>query len=98
MLQTLRKKYAALAAALALAIVPMAAPVSVYAVSQIQENLQCGTTLTVDNNGGCQSDVDTGSGTITTTITKVVNFFSAIVGIVSVIMIIYGGFKYISSG
>lgn len=98
MLRTLRKKIAVIAAALALSVVPMATPVAVYAVSEIQENLQCGTTLSVENNAGCQNDVDAGSGTITDTITKIVNFFSAIVGIVAVIMIIYGGFKYISSG
>jgi uncharacterized membrane protein len=33
-----------------------------------------------------------------TTITKIVNLASAIVGAVAVIMLIYGGFKYITSG
>lgn len=98
MLQNIRKKLVAFSAALALSFVPVAAPVAVYAASDIQNNLQCGTTLTVEGTGGCQQDINAGSSTINETISKVINFFSAIVGIVSVIMIIYGGFKYISSG
>lgn len=98
MLQTIRKKIAVVTAALAISFVPVVAPAAVYAVSEIQNNLQCGTTLTVEGSNGCQSDINTGSTTISDTIKKVVNFFSAIVGIVAVIMIIYGGFKYISSG
>lgn len=97
MLQTLRKNFAAIVAGLALAIVPVVAPAAVYA-SEIQDNLQCGTALKLEGTGGCQTDVNAGTDTITETISKVINFFSAIVGIVSVIMIIYGGFKYISSG
>jgi TRAP-type C4-dicarboxylate transport system permease small subunit len=98
MLQTLRKRFATIVAGLALAVIPAVVPVAVVSASEIQDNLQCGTTLTVEGTGGCQSDIDAGSSTITDTIKKVINFFSAIVGIVSVIMIIYGGFKYISSG
>lgn len=42
----------------------------------------------------------TGSGTtdLSDIASKIVNIFSIIVGIVAVIMIIYGGFRYITSG
>jgi cytochrome bd-type quinol oxidase subunit 2 len=96
MLKTLRQKIAILAAVLSLAIIPVAAPVMVYADASIQDNLKCGTTFTTDSATTCNTDA--GAKTVNDTIVKVINFFSALVGIVSVIMIIYGGFKYISSG
>lgn len=47
----------------------------------------------------CNDQAGTGSGTTVTTIArKVVNIFSIVVGAISVIMIIYGGFRYITSG
>ena len=54
-------------------------------------------TVTTQNNGNCGS---TGTGTtdLSTIAGKIVNIFSIVVGIVAVIMIIYGGFKYITSG
>lgn len=39
-----------------------------------------------------------GSNTLSKTINSVINLFSLVVGAASVIMIIYGGFKYITSG
>jgi hypothetical protein len=98
MLSTLRKKIVAVVATLAMVLVPAVAPVAVYAASDIQNNLQCGTTLTVEGTGGCTADISNGTKTISDTIKQVVNIFSAVIGIVAVIMIIYGGFKYISSG
>jgi cytochrome bd-type quinol oxidase subunit 2 len=96
MLKTLRSKIAVVVTALSLALVPAAVPVAVYADASIQQNLQCGTTFTTDSAAACNTDA--GAKTVNDTIVKVINFFSALVGIVSVIMIIYGGFKYISSG
>jgi len=97
MLSTLRKKITAIVSSLTIALIPVVAPVAVYA-NDIQNNLQCGTTLTVEGQGGCTDAISTGTTTISETIKKIVNIFSAIIGIVAVIMIIYGGFKYISSG
>lgn len=53
--------------------------------------------------GGTTADcgnAGTGTGTedLSGIASKVVNIFSIIVGIVAVLMIIYGGFKYITSG
>jgi hypothetical protein len=98
MLSTLRKKIVAVGAVLAMVLAPAAVPVVAYAANDIQNNLQCGTTLTVEGTGGCTQDINTGTQTISDTIKRIVNIFSAIIGIVAVIMIIYGGFKYISSG
>jgi len=99
MLKSLRNKIVVVTAALALAFVPAALPVVAYAeASDIQNSLQCGTTLVTNGTGGCTEKISAGSDTVNKTITTVINFFSAVVGIVSVIMIIYGGFKYISSG
>lgn len=51
---------------------------------------------------GSQGDVDcssqTGTSDIGTIAHNIVNVFSFIVGAVSVIMIIYGGFRYVTSG
>jgi hypothetical protein len=99
MLKNLRNKVVALSAALAMIAAPAAMPVVAYAAgSEIQNNLQCGTTFVTDGVNGCQDKINAGSDTVNKTITTVINFFSAVVGIISVIMIIYGGFKYISSG
>ena len=43
-------------------------------------------------------DVSGGTEKVNSLITTIVNIFSIIVGIVSVIMIIYGGFRYVTSG
>lgn len=96
MLKNLRQKIVVMVTALSLAAIPVAAPVAVYADAAIQDNLKCGTTFTTDSASTCSTEA--GAKTINDTIVKVINFFSALVGIVSVIMIIYGGFKYISSG
>jgi len=99
MVTTLRKKIVAIVSTLAIALLPAAVPAMVYADdANVQGNLQCGTTLTVETTGDCSSDITTGTTKVSDAIKKVVNIFSAIIGIVAVIMIIYGGFKYISSG
>jgi hypothetical protein len=46
----------------------------------------CGTATTLDNNGVSKLGH------------KVVNLFSLIIGVIAIIMIIYGGFRYITSG
>lgn len=48
------------------------------------------------SNSGCTDT--SGSVSLSSLATKVVNFLSIIVGIVAVIMIIIGGFRYITSG
>lgn len=96
MLNTLRKKVVVIATGMALALAPAAVPAVAFAATPIQDNLQCGTTLVTDSTAPC--DTKAGSDTVNNTVKNIINFFSAVVGIVSVVMIIYGGFKYISSG
>lgn len=97
MLTSLRKTIATIGASLALAVIPVAVPVAVHAEDpNIGGNLACGSTLKVDNEGECNTQ--TGSDRIQQIVTTIVNIFSIVVGIVAVIMIVVGGFKYITSG
>jgi fumarate reductase subunit D len=99
MLKTLRQRIATVLAFVMLAT-PLAVPAVVHAAdSDIQGCLSGGATLSVGNGNTCPTgNNNAGTDKVNNIITTVVNIFSAIVGIVSVIMIIYGGFKYISSG
>jgi hypothetical protein len=99
MLKSLRKKLVTLSAALSLALIPVAVPVAVsaQATPDVKGNLGCGANLQVDT-GNCTPDTAGGTEKIQSIVTTVINIFSVVVGIVAVIMIIVGGFKYITSG
>lgn len=79
-------------------MVPLAAPVAVYAQgADIQGALCAGANL--DANGECdQGSIDEATTSVNDIMTSVINIFSLVVGVVSVIMIIVGGLKYITSG
>ncbi|HSD56460.1 MAG TPA: pilin [Candidatus Saccharimonadales bacterium] len=96
MFKNIRKTVATVVASLALALIPVLAPVAVSA-ADIGNNLKCGSNLDATG-AGCNSTVTEGSSNLNNVITDIVNIFSVIVGIVSVIMIIYGGFRYVTSG
>lgn len=51
-----------------------------------------------DASGDCSGAGAEATETVNTSVALVINIFSWVVGVVSVIMIIYGGFKYITSG
>lgn len=94
------KKIKSLAIKLALASVllfPALAPASVAAQAEIQQQL-CGgaETLQVGNPQNCTDPEAEDS--VNNLITSAINIFSVIVGVVAVVMIIFGGFKYITSG
>jgi len=109
MLKRLRKNLATAVVALGLLALPLAAfalPASVSAQANggasgtieggnIQSNLKCGTTLSTENT---DCNVEEGTTKVNDLITTIVNIFSIIVGLISVIMIIYGGFRYVTSG
>ncbi len=86
-------------AAMALTLVPLAAPVTVHAQdplnSQITQNLCSGVNLDVTDTN-CRTEE--GTATINNIIKQVINIFSLVVGVVAVVMIIVGGLKYITSG
>ncbi len=98
MFKSLRKTVATIGASLALALIPVAVPVAVYAEDpNIGGNLACGSSLKTEA-GDCSADTTGGTERIQDIVTIVINIFSIVVGIVAVIMIIVGGFKYITSG
>jgi len=83
----------------------LAVPAAVSADS-IQNELACGTTTGSNNtqaygSSGCVGTVNNGQSATTgvgALITEVIDTFSWIVGGISVIMVIYGGFRYVTSG
>lgn len=79
---------------------PLLVPVTAGAA--IQDSLCSGSqAASGDTTGGssCQSDIGSGEGEgVKRVAANVVNLISIIVGIISVIFIIYGGFRYITSG
>lgn len=78
---------------------PLALASSTYAAEGIQQNLCAGANLNVNtdcNNGGI-TDAQA-QQRINDILHSVINIFSLVVGVVSVIMIIFGGLKYITSG
>jgi hypothetical protein len=79
-----------------LALSPMSA--SAACDSNIASNIDSGASqASGDPVTGCDS-TDVGTNSIGTIAANIVKVFSIIVGAVSVIMIIYGGFRYITSG
>jgi hypothetical protein len=99
MFKNIRNLIVGLVSAVTLVAVPIAVPaMASAAASTIQSNL-CGaaTSLTVNSGGDCGS-TSGGTDQINSIITTVINIFSLVVGVVAVIMIIAGGFRYITSG
>ena len=79
--------------------VPALIPVTTFAAActQIPNEITNGLNAATSSPGGTCGTSDITSGLKTTAVT-VVNILSIVVGIVAVIMIIYGGFRYITSG
>jgi hypothetical protein len=77
-------------------LAPVALPATVGA-AEIDKNLRCGANLdaTLDD---CDDVVTSGTTQVNSLISTVINIFSLVVGVVAVIMIIVGGFRYITSG
>ena len=86
-------------AGLTLLMVPLAVSSTTYAagITNITNYVTCGTNFEFNATSGCAAP--SGSTDKVQGILKdVINIFSIVVGIVAVIMIIVGGFKYITSG
>ncbi len=96
MIQKIKNKLLILGTLLTLTV-PLAIPAAASAAPpQIKENLCQGVSLDVT---GAPADCKTGAGisSFQDTLTTVINIISILVGVVAVIMIIFGGFKYITS-
>ncbi|OGL36441.1 hypothetical protein A3F38_02125 [Candidatus Saccharibacteria bacterium RIFCSPHIGHO2_12_FULL_48_21] len=59
-----------------------------------QDAIQCGT----DNVSGSTDSPDQATTNINDTINKFINIFTAIVGVIAVVMIVVGGYRYVTSG
>lgn len=69
------------------------------AQEQINNGLCAGSNLQfTDNPGQCGAATSDATSKINSLVKTVVNLLSAVVGIVAVIMIIVGGFRYVTSG
>lgn len=80
-------------------IVPALTPAVVYAAEDaITGKVQCGVDLNLDPNLSCTPDEAGSTQRVNDIVRLVINIFSLIVGLISVIMIIIGGLKYITSG
>ena len=106
MIQKLKKYIVTTIAVLAFAA-PLAAPVAVYAAAagpgvptattDIRNNFCEGTDISVNNNTG-NCNTNNANDSVNNAVKLGINIFSAIVGIISVVMIIIGGIRYITSG
>jgi len=83
--------------------VPLLIPATTFACNNIQSELNAGAeTAATGKSASSGCAYSTGRTTVSTGIKNIaiqaVNIISIIVGVVAIIMIIYGGFKYITSG
>ncbi len=99
MINKLRVRLVTVAAAFMLLAAPFAFGGVASAANVIQDKLcSSADTLTVNGDGTCDSTTVDGADKANSLITSVVNLFSVLVGVVAVIMIIWGGLRYITSG
>ncbi len=90
------KKIILTAAACSMLLVPALVPATAGAVDQSAvENNICGGTQAQATTGSCQTGQ--ANNQISKLMQNIINLFSLLVGIVSVIMIIIGGFQYVMS-
>jgi hypothetical protein len=97
MLKKFKKLIIGAIATLSIAI-PLAAPALVHAEDVITGPLECGTAIEVTNTSGCEATTADAESTVNRNVKLGLEIFSAIVGIIAVVMIIVGGIRYITSG
>jgi len=100
MIQKLKNVILGLVAAATMVAPAALVTAPVFADANIQGSLCQGTNFNVTANGGagnCGTDAQ-GTSSLNKLLTQVVNIFSAIVGVIAVVMIIVGGLRYITSG
>jgi magnesium-transporting ATPase (P-type) len=88
-------------AAVLFTAVPLLAPASASAVvnGQVTGGVCSGAqTLNISDNTTVVCGADDTTTTFNSILTKIINIFSVIVGVIAVVMIIVGGLKYITSG
>jgi hypothetical protein len=105
MIQKIKKMILAGAFVLAASVPALVVAPSAFAANAIQEGLCSGATTASESgsglasgSGGCQANGTNTTQQIGDIARLIINILSIIVGVVAVIMIIVGGFKYITSG
>jgi hypothetical protein len=103
MLQKIKNKLAIAVLALGLlspTAATLAVPATGFAQAEITNSVCTGAnTLTVTSTPESCDNIEGGDeGSFNALLTKIINIISVIVGVVAVIMIIIGGFRYITSG
>ena len=101
MIQTILRTVAGSVAVLLLSIASLAIVPSATYAQNLDGSVRCGSDINLDKTNCSKDDLKKGGVSnatrIENVIKTVINIFSAIVGAVSIIMIILGGFKYITS-
>jgi hypothetical protein len=100
MIQKIKASLLSVAALLVIGV-PVLAPVGAFAaVSQtdINNNLCKGSNLDLSATTANCKNVNGAGSTVTDLITKIINILSVLVGALAVVMIIIGGFRYVTSG
>jgi hypothetical protein len=100
------KEFTIVLASAFLMAVPVMVPATAHAANTVKGGLCNGilaangesNTADTPNTGDECTKEDENQPNVNSVIHTVINFFSLIVGVISVIMLIYGGFKYITSG
>lgn len=88
------KKIIVTAAACSMILTPALATAAVSA-QQVQQNICTGTNASAQGETNCKTGE--ANNQVSKLMTNIINLFSLLVGIVSVIMIIIGGFQYVLS-
>lgn len=103
MLHAIKKNKLTHIVAFIILLLTLIAPTSIYAQTtptvsdEAKQSARCGSNIELGTPTATCSTVN-GSTDLNTLIKNIINIFSAVVGAVSVIMIIIGGFRYITSG
>lgn len=78
---------------------PALVPVAAYAAcSPIAKGINQGANGAAGTSEACDTGTGVNESSITSAARKIVNLISIVVGVVAVVMIIFGGFRYITSG
>lgn len=102
----IKQKIITLVSVFALLMVPALAVSSpAFAASDTVSNALCSgaNNLAINTGGGNSTDcedsgTDSAESKVNETITQIINVFSTLVGVIAVVMIIWGGLRYITSG
>jgi uncharacterized membrane protein len=84
----------------AILLLPAIIPAGVLAQANIQDATCSGSNLTITSDPGDNAcnNINKSTGTADNIAKEIINLMTAVVGILAVIMIIYAGFRYVSSG